>query len=217
MQFLIFIAIASAALCSAAFGAPPPDNWVSPWYCHGLDCPPFTNITVDGGIQVRTYKDLLWVSTEVMETNINRAGSIGFDRLFAYISGENVAGIPIDMTAPVLNKVIPGAGPNCNSTFIVSFFTPYDYQTAAGPPAPTSPEVYIQTIPPLYVAVSEFSGYASNDEIIARTAALEKEISTSSDITLDSNAGDSWYFASYDPPFRVSNRHNEVWVPVVNK
>ena len=56
-----------------------------------------------------------------------------------------------------------------------------------------------------------------NDEIIARTAALEKQISTSLDIAVDPAAGDSWYYASYDPPFRISNRHNEVWVPVVNK
>ena len=212
MQLFLLLAL-SVTLFNVALSS---GEWVSPWYCHDLDCPPFSNTTVDGGIQVRAYKDLIWASTDVMETNINRAGSIGFDRLFAYISGENELNIAIDMTSPVLNRIVPGAGPNCNSTFTVSFFAPYDYQTATGPPKPTNPDVYLQTIPPLYVAVSEFGGYASNDEIIARTAALEKQVSTSSDIAVDTTVGDSWYYASYDPPFRISNRHNEVWVPVVN-
>jgi SOUL heme-binding protein len=43
------------------------------------------------------------------------------------------------------------------------------------------------------------------------------QISDSSDIAVDTTAEnlDTWWFAGYDPPFRVSGRHNEVWVPVV--
>ena len=48
------------------------------------------------------------------------------------------------MTAPVLNYIQPGAGPNCNSTFTVSFFVPWLYQTEEGPPKPTSDDVFVE-------------------------------------------------------------------------
>lgn len=71
-------------------------------------------------------------------------GDIAFHRLFDYISGANEASQKIDMTAPVLNYIQPGAGPNCNSTFTVSFFVPWAYQTEEGPPKPTSEDVFIE-------------------------------------------------------------------------
>ena len=190
-----------------------------PWYYHGLDGPIFKNTTVDNDIQVRDYQAALWASTVVEGTQLNVAENVGFQRLFDYISGENELGIPIDMTTPVLTHVKPGSGPNCNSTFTVSFFVPFEYQTAEGPPKPTSSLVYIESIGPLQVGVSEFDGYAIQAEIVVRTAALEKDIEKSEDVEVDTSSSsieDTWWFAGYDPPFRVSNRHNEVWVPVIS-
>ena len=46
------------------------------------------------------------------------------------------------MTAPVTVKVVPGAGPNCESTFTVSFYVGAEY--AENPPKPTNPDVFIQ-------------------------------------------------------------------------
>jgi len=73
--------------------------------------------------------------------------------------------------------VLPGAGPNCNSTFTVSFFVPFEFQTAAGPPASTSDLVYTSTIDAMGVAVSEFGGFAKQTEIIAQAAKLESAVS----------------------------------------
>jgi len=81
--------------------------------------------------------------------------------------------------------------------------------------------VFIEAISPLTaplnVAVSEYPGFAEQKEIIAKAAALEKEVSDSSDMAIDQSAQGIWYSASYDPPFRLTDRHNEVFVPFVTK
>lgn len=66
------------------------------------------------------------------------------------------------------------------------------------------------------VAVSEFPGFAEQKDIIVKAAALEKEVSDSNDLALDQIVPGLWYSASYDPPFRLTDRHNEVFVPIVN-
>lgn len=188
----------------------------SPWYYHGLDGPAFTNYTVSG-IQVREYPAQQWVSTDIEGTQFDIAQNKGFELLFDYISGENEEKIEIDMTTPVLTFVQPGDGPNCASLFTVSFFVPYEYQTSDGPPKPTNEDVYIQTIGASTVAVDEFSGYALEPEILARTAELSTSVQNANGISLDQTEEfvDKWWEAGYDPPFRVTGRHNEVWVPVI--
>ncbi len=196
-------------LCLAAVAA----DWVEPWYYHNLEGPQFANTTVET-IQIRNYAADLWANTIIESNDIKEAGSIGFTRLFDYISGANADKVTIEMTTPVLTTVQPGAGPNCNSSFTVSFYVPYMYQNEQGPPKPSSEDIFIGKIGPLQVAISEFSGFTVQSEIIAKTAELESQVSTSSTIKADSST-DIWYFAGYDPPFRVTNRHNEVWIPVI--
>lgn len=195
-------------LCLAVVAA----DWVAPWYYHDLEGPKFANTTIET-VQVRNYAADLWANTIIESNDIKEAGSIGFNRLFDYISGANADKITIEMTTPVLTTVQPGAGPNCNSSFTVSFYVPYMYQNEQGPPEPTSEDIFIGKIGPLEVAVSEFSGFTVQSEIIAKTVELEAEVSASSTVKADSNT-DIWYFAGYDPPFRITNRHNEVWIPV---
>ena len=195
-------------LCLAAVAA----DWVEPWYYHDLEGPQFANTTVET-IQIRNYAADLWANTIIESNDIKEAGSIGFTRLFDYISGANADKVTIEMTTPVLTTVQPGAGPNCNSSFTVSFYVPYMYQNEQGPLKPTSEDIFIGKIGPLQVAISEFSGFTVQSEIIAKTVELESEVSASSTIKADSST-DIWYFAGYDPPFRITNRHNEVWIPV---
>ena len=117
--------------------------------------------------KMRTYDELLWASTDVQSDSVTDAGSIAFGRLFGYLSGANENSQTIDMTSPVLNKISPGSGPNCNNTFTVSFFVPYKYQTAEGPPKPTADDVYIQKIKISDVAVSVFGGFAEDSDVVS--------------------------------------------------
>ena len=53
-------------------------------------------------------------------------------RLFKYISGANEDEQKIEMTAPVVTRVIAGDGPFCKSLFSVHFFVPFKWQVTAG-------------------------------------------------------------------------------------
>ena len=89
----------------------------------------------------------MWVSTDfqVMMADYDQASGDAFNRLFEYISGENSRNEVVDMTAPVITKVMPGEGPNCSSYFTMSFYVPYALQS--NPPAPTSADVYLEMHP----------------------------------------------------------------------
>jgi len=149
-----------------------------------------------------------------MGTDLTDAMNEGFNRLFDYISGANSESIAIEMTTPVLTYVEPGAGPNCNTTFTISFFTPTIYQTDTGPPLPNSNLIYIENIDIGNVGVREFAGFSNEKVIISQAAILENQIINSNEI--DTDTSDNWFYAGYDPPFRLTNRHNEVWTRVVD-
>ena len=53
------------------------------------------------------------------------------------------------MTAPVLTKVEPGAGPACESTFTTSFYVPKEHWQ--NPAEPSEPVVFIDRFPAMQV------------------------------------------------------------------
>ena len=69
----------------------------------------------------------------------------------------------------------------------------------------------------LTVAVSEFGGFQNQQVVLAKAAALEVGVGASSGLDRNESFGESWFLAGYDPPFRLTNRHNEIWLPAVTK
>ena len=114
------------------------------------------------------------------------------------LTGKN-----IDMTAPVVTKVIPGKGPNSESTFIVSFFIPPSHHSE--PPSPSNPDVYIEEFPDLTVYTIAFSGFAKDKD-------FNEEAAISTDKTKEKSVHEEFYYtAGYDSPMKLINRTNEVW------
>eukprot|EP00798_Chlamydomonas_sp_ICE-L_P018456 gene18456-24936_t len=209
-----FTGLSSAGSLSGIFSSNWPFRTISdeaPWFCHGIDCAKFelkdTYKSGDVEIELRSYEGGKWASTKISDVDYDKAVRTGFFRLFSYISGSNEEKQKIEMTAPVKTMVTPGEGPFCESHFTVSFFVPFDFQDKV--PTPTSADVFIEDVPAASYYVLSYPGYTSEskmlDEAIKAVEALE-------DLKLAYD-NSTFYTAGYDPPFRLLNRHNEVWIP----
>ena len=145
-------------------------------------------------------------STTVKGVDLDKGLSTGFMRLFHYIGGDNELGTKIDMTAPVTSRIVPGQGPVCESNFTISFYVPTKYQS--DPPKGTSPDVFTESREAMTVYVKSFKGYAKSDDILKKAVELEQELSADG----KEYEMDYIFYAGYDSPFRIFNRHNEVWI-----
>jgi len=107
------------------------------------------------------------------------------------------------MTAPVATRIVPGAGPNCESTFTVSFYIPPKHQDS--PPTPTGEGVFIEEFPEMTVYARGFGGFAKEQQWIDEARELSEKVN-------NKNIQQEFYFtAGYDSPFKLFNRLNEVW------
>lgn len=174
-----------------------------PSFCHDLDCPPFEVLETlpIGNIELRAYPTTTWVSTNVTDTNYDRAVGTGFMRLFKYISGANMGEEKIPMTAPVVVDVVPGPGPTCGTEFTVSFYSP-----TPTPPDPLSKLLTINTYGPASYYVLSYGGWATEAVVLSKAKELADAL-TSLGKSFDSAA---IITAGYDSPFRLLHRHNEI-------
>jgi len=164
-------------------------------------------------VEIRTYESALWSSTVIPTTDLETAEHTGFQRNFQYISGNNSENKKIDMTSPVTNYIQPAQGPYCTTNITVSFYVPWSYQPPHdGPPKPTDPTLHLQTLSAMTVAVSSFGGHANQEVAIAKAAELSKLLSGSG-LKYDE---ENWTLAGYDDPFRLTNRHNEIWIRLID-
>eukprot|EP00199_Chlamydomonas_sp_CCMP681_P005748 CAMPEP_0119102292 /NCGR_PEP_ID=MMETSP1180-20130426/1079_1 /TAXON_ID=3052 ORGANISM="Chlamydomonas cf sp, Strain CCMP681" /NCGR_SAMPLE_ID=MMETSP1180 /ASSEMBLY_ACC=CAM_ASM_000741 /LENGTH=226 /DNA_ID=CAMNT_0007086547 /DNA_START=24 /DNA_END=704 /DNA_ORIENTATION=- len=183
----------------------------APWFCHDIDCPAYNVSQVVGTeIELRSYPAGLWISTNVSGVSYTKATSTGFLRLFEYISGANEHGTKIAMTAPVRNRLVPGPGPFCEDFFTISFFMPFEYQNGTQqPPAPNRDTVFVDPSPAASYWVYSYAGYTSESKIVEKAADMLEQL----DAVGASYDASYYYSAGYDAPFRILNRHNELWVP----
>ncbi|EFN55172.1 hypothetical protein CHLNCDRAFT_57955 [Chlorella variabilis] len=198
---------ASAALTAGA-AAGLPVGAPAPWFCHNLDCPKFTVVNTTDDYEVRYYEAGAWVSTDVEAYAYALGVSKGFQRLYQYIDGANHAAVKIPMTAPVRTLISAAAGPFCKSNFTISFFVPFAFQKD-GAPKPNNPDVYLDHSPAFTAFVAQSGGFVMDDFSVTRMA---KRLTDALDRDEQPYNADTFFFAGYDPPFRLMGRHNEVWV-----
>jgi hypothetical protein len=174
--------------------------------------PASTIIARVGPVEIRRYAPTAAAETTVAGTELY-ARSIGFQRLFAYITGSNAgrgkiamtapvaqaAAEKIAMTAPVAQTQTPGGA------WTVRFFLP-SAMTVETAPKPLDRRVVIVAVVSTLMAVLRFSGQATPDSVLTESRRLDAGL-----------AGSAWrpdgplvaWF--YDPPWTLPPlRRNEV-------
>ncbi len=145
-----------------------------------------------------------------------------FNKLFRYISGENTGTAKIEMTAPVFMNPEESKGEEIAMTapvfmnqdensdnWTMLFVLPdsFDYETA---PRPIDPDVTLEKISHLNVAVITFSVFLSDDNTQTNREKLERWIAEN-----DYRITGQYKTAGYNPPWTLPNmRRNEVLIPV---
>ena len=180
-----------------------------------IEEPGFQVLEKDGSFELREYSAYIVAETRV-EAGFEDAGSLAFQRLFRYISGNNVAQQKIAMTAPVtqsgsekIKMTAPVSQVADGSAYLVAFPLPSTY-TLATVPKPLDPTVRIRQVPAQLIACWRYSGRWTESnyrehEVLLRERINSRELIARGDPVL----------ARYNPPFTPwFMRRNEVLIPV---
>ncbi|XP_062406893.1 heme-binding protein 2-like [Sardina pilchardus] len=173
----------------------------------GLQVPKYTTVeSKSKDYEIRTYEPSTWVSVTLKGTQGDAIMKEGFGRLFKYIQGDNDKKAKVDMTAPVTGRVEAGADPASESTFTVSFFIPKELQ--ADTPKPNNPDLVIENRPEFTVFVRTYGGF-TNDQTVQTEHLKLIESLRKDEVTFRE---EPYYRVGYDPPFKLANRRNEIWL-----
>ncbi len=125
----------------------------------------------------------------------------GFRKLAGYIFGGNETKESIAMTAPVQMDI--------NDTVsTMSFVMPSEY-TMDELPKPNDPNVTIKTTKDEYVAVIEFGGYASDEDMKLYSEKLQSLLKENGIASYG-----NYRFFGYNPPYQIIDRRNEIVIAV---
>ncbi len=173
-------------------------------------------VSTDGNYEIRDYPPYI-VAEIIVDGTLESAGSIAFNRLFAYISGKNKANFKILMTAPVSQEAAsekiamtaPVGQRRIEEGWAVSFTMPAKY-TMETIPLPDDPAVKVRLVPAHRMATVRYSGTWSEQRYRRYLGELEYWIKQKGYRILGKAV-----WARYNPPFTPwFLRRNEILIPV---
>jgi hypothetical protein len=184
-----------------------------------IEEPSFRVLEQDGAFELREYAPYVVAETRV-KSDFESAGNAAFQRLFRYISGQNVAQEKIAMTAPVTQSRSETRGEKIAMTapvtqvaagdgYRVAFTLPSSY-TRETAPTPLDKTIEIRAVPAQLVASWRYSGRWTESKYRESEARLREQMAKR-----DLEASGEPTLARYNPPFTPwFMRRNEVLVPV---
>jgi hypothetical protein len=190
--------------------------WVLSGYLptRNIAMPTYTVIEKRAGYEIRQYAPYV-----IAETPQSTDGSSGFNALFQYISGNNVAQSKLPMSAPVLKTgdktgqklamTAPVLKLHREGTGLIAFVMPPGYRLEELP-RPQNPSVSLREIPGHRVAAAIFSGYAGAETISAKTGELLDSLRRDG-VPVLSEPVTALYNPPWTPPFM---RRNEILVEI---
>jgi len=166
--------------------------------------------------EIRQYRPYIVAETFV-EGEFDEVGSVGFRRLFDYISGNNRSQESIEMTSPVtqepqsekIEMTAPVTQEKQAGRYRITFLMP-SRLTLQTLPQPLDENVQLKQMPARWVAAHRYSGTWSRSRYESRTEDLFQWIGEQG----LKPAGEP-VFARYDAPFIPwFLRRNEVLIPI---
>jgi hypothetical protein len=183
-----------------------------------IEEPTYRLLEQDGSFELRQYSAYVVAETRV-EADFSGAGSVAFQRLFRYISGNNVAQQKIAMTAPVTQSrgekgekiamTAPVSQVADGAAYRVAFTLPSTY-TLATAPKPLDPTIQIREVPAQVFACWRYSGLWTESNYRDNETLLRERIKARGLV-----ARGEPILARYNPPFTPwFLRRNEVLLAV---
>ena len=176
----------------------------------------YTVLEKKDSFEIRQYETRIVAETYV-DGNLEDAGSDGFRRLYAYISGENKKKESISMTAPVgqeagsekIAMTAPVSQEKKDDRWRITFLMPAEY-TLETLPDPIDERIKLAEEPGRLIAAVKYSGTWSEEGYEKNKALLEEYLRRRG---LTKAGAAVW--ARYAPPFMPwFLRRNEVLIPV---
>ncbi|CAI9744217.1 Hypothetical predicted protein [Octopus vulgaris] len=179
------------------------EPYKSPDFCQGYANPKFKVLSKTDDYELREYEATKWVATTKEIPQITHSNSSMFFSLFKYIRGKNSENKAINMTVPVTTKIDKESGDTGPCKMTMRFFLETDQN-----PKPTADDVFLAEEEPFKVYVRSFSGFAKDKNWKENAEILKNAVPK------DTYDPSHYYIAGYNSPFKLFNRHNEVWLPV---
>ena len=165
---------------------------------------PYQTVSRDGDVEIRDYQPLL--KLQITKTGSRyQAPSDAFRDLGGYIFGDNQTGEKIAMTAPVSQQAIADDSNTEKDKWQIAFYMPENY-TLADMPAPENQDLQLIETAPRRVAVLEFYGRRSDDNMDKNTEKLRAYLRDNNIAFVDNPS-----YAFYNSPMMIwFLRRNEV-------
>jgi hypothetical protein len=164
-----------------------------------IEEPAYRVVETLDGVEVRYYEPTIQAQTDL---NSSGETSGGFRRLAGFIFGGNDSGKEIAMTAPV-QETLQTESP------VMAFTMPGEY-SLEDLPRPGDSTVVLKEIPARMVAVIQFSGWATDGKVEAKTEQLMSVLKRNQIEVIGTP-----FLNQYNPPWTLPFlRRNEVAVEI---
>lgn len=161
----------------------------------------YTVIRQEKDFEIRFYPAATMATIHSAAKTYKELSGPGFRKLAGYIFGGNAGETQISMTAPVHIDIN-------DSVSTMSFVMPSAYNES-NLPKPNSPGIIIKNTSEEYVAVLQFGGFASDDELKFYSEKLQNLLKEKGITTYG-----HFRYLGYNPPFQLIGRRNEIIVSV---
>ncbi|KAK9835527.1 hypothetical protein WJX74_002394 [Apatococcus lobatus] len=177
----------------------------SPPFCRGTPCPDYEVVKKTSNYELRKFEPTTWATVQA-PGSYAKASTEGYAELYRYVDGANEEGQKLEGTKP-LTLIFKAEDDysKCEQNHTVAYYLVGKDEESA--PKPTDANVKIFSTGEKSAYVKSFSGFATESSILSAAKDLSEELSKDGIET-----STTFFFALYDGPQILINRHNEVWL-----